>query len=395
MAGKIFINYRREDSIATAGRLADRLAETFGSDNLFMDIDNIPIGINFDEYLKSQVAASDVVLSVTGPNWLNAKDETNQRRLDKPDDFVAIELAAALARDILVIPVLVDGTRMPKASELPDSLKPFALRNAIQIRNTNFGSDAEQLITKMRDALALGRPERTEDLVVLSFNAHFIATFLLNISVFLTALAIFFILSENFARALAAFVVATPFSYVGFLTLARDESVRRFGLVICVGGLLVVAALIVSQQFFRVGLFKSNTLQNWFLLMGMSFVLSVMFFGSDENWKTPFTWPSSKAKAILMRIANSPWFAGLLFLSPIPLVAATWEIFYRLTDSMVAVLTLVGVQLLVVGWCYAQYRNTLAANPRPPLASDGSRTEKASCATRCGVAESERQSRTE
>ena len=192
MAGKIFINYRREDLIATAGRLADRLTDTFGRDNLFMDVDNIPVGINFDEYLKSQVAACDVVLSVIGPNWLNAKDETNQRRLDKPDDFVAIELAAALARNIIVIPVLVDDTRMPKASELPDSLKPFALRNAIQVRNTNFGSDAEQLITKMREALVHVRPERTEDLVILSFNAHLIASFLLNIGVFLYALAMYF-----------------------------------------------------------------------------------------------------------------------------------------------------------------------------------------------------------
>jgi len=368
MAGKIFINYRREDSIATAGRLADRLAETFGRDNLFMDVDNIPVGINFDEYLKSQVAACDVVLSVIGPNWLNVKDEANQRRLDKPDDFVAIELAAALARNILVIPVLVDGTRMPKASELPDSLKPFALRNAIEIRNTNFGSDAEQLITKMREALALGRPERTEDLVVLSFNAHLVATFLLNIGVFLTALAIFFIIgSDNFAGALAAFVVAMPFSYVGNLTLTRNESVRRFGLVICVGGLLLVAALIVSQQFFRVGLFESNTLQSSFLMMGMWFLLSAMFFGSDQNWKTPVTSPSSKAKEIVMRIANSPWVAGLLFLSSMLWVTATWEIFYRWTDSVAAVLTLVGVQLLVVGWCYAQYRKTLAANPRPPI----------------------------
>src|SRR6516225_9652684 len=145
MAGKIFINYRRDDSIAVAGRLHDRLAETFGRDNLFMDVDNIPVGINFEEYLNNQVAQCDAMLSVIGPNWLNAKDETHQRRLDKADDFVAIELAGALARNILVIPVLVDGTRMPMASELPVSLKPFALRNAIQLRNTNFGSDAEQL----------------------------------------------------------------------------------------------------------------------------------------------------------------------------------------------------------------------------------------------------------
>jgi len=368
MAGKIFINYRREDSIGTAGRLRDRLAETFGGDNLFMDVDNIPVGINFDEYLKSQVAQCDAMLSVMGPNWLNAKDETDQRRLDKPDDFVAIELKAALARDILVVPVLVDGTRMPKASELPDSLKPLALRNAIQVRNTNFGSDAEQLITKMREALALGRPERTEDLVILSFNAHLVATFLLNIGVFLTALAIFFIRSENFAGVLAAFVVAFPFSFVGGQTLARNESVRRFGLVICVGGLLAVAALIVSQQFFHVALFVSDTLQNTILLIGMNFMMSAIFFGSGQYWKTPVTWPSTIAKKILMKTANSPWLAGLLFLSSMLFVAATWEIFYWLTDSVAAVLTLVGVQLLVVGWCYVHYRKALPANLAPSAA---------------------------
>ena len=124
MAGKIFINYRREDSIAIAGRLHDRLAEAFGRDNLFMDVDNIPVGINFEEYLNNQVAQCDAMLSVISPSWLNAKDETNQRRLDKPDDFVSIEIAAALARsNILVIPVLVDGTHMPKASELPASFE--------------------------------------------------------------------------------------------------------------------------------------------------------------------------------------------------------------------------------------------------------------------------------
>jgi hypothetical protein len=163
MAGKIFINYRRDDAIAIAGRLHDRLAETFGPDNLFMDVDNIPVGINFDEYLKGQVAQCDAMLSVIGPNWLIAKDETDQRRLDKPDDFVAIEIAAALARDVLVIPVLVDGTHMPKVSELPASLKPFALRNAIQVRNTNFGSDAEVLIAKICEVL--GRDRRSGEVI--------------------------------------------------------------------------------------------------------------------------------------------------------------------------------------------------------------------------------------
>jgi hypothetical protein len=153
MAVKIFINYRRDDSIGMAGRLHDRLAQTFGRDKLFMDVDHIPVGVDFVEHLNSQVAACDAILVVIGPHWLDAKDESGDRRLDKPDDFVAIEIAAALARDIRVIPVLVDGARMPRASQLPDSLKPLARRHAIEVRHAHFGHDAEALVARMREAL--------------------------------------------------------------------------------------------------------------------------------------------------------------------------------------------------------------------------------------------------
>src|SRR4249920_3542751 len=102
MAGKIFINYRREDSIGTAGRLHDRLAQSFGRDKLFMDVDHIPAGVDFVKHLDSQVAECDVFLAIIGPNWLKAKNERGRRRLDDPEDFVTIEIAAALARDIRV-----------------------------------------------------------------------------------------------------------------------------------------------------------------------------------------------------------------------------------------------------------------------------------------------------
>jgi peptidoglycan/xylan/chitin deacetylase (PgdA/CDA1 family) len=153
MAGKIFINYRRDDSIGMAGRLHDRLAHTFGRAKLFMDVDHIPVGTDFVTHLNNQVAECDVILVVIGPNWLSAKDESGGRRLDDPDDFVAIEIAAALARDIRVIPVLVDGARMPKASELPDFLKPLARRHAVDVRHAHFGHDAEALVARMREAL--------------------------------------------------------------------------------------------------------------------------------------------------------------------------------------------------------------------------------------------------
>src|SRR5215475_11998515 len=159
MVARIFINYRREDSTATAGRVHDRLGQSFGRKTLFMDVDHIPPGVDFVTHLNNQVAACDVFLAIIGPNWLNVANEKGDRRLDAADDFVAIEIAAALARNIRVIPVLVDGAQMPKAGELPKSLKPLVRRQAIDLRHTHFGRDAEALVEKISEALG-GRPVR-------------------------------------------------------------------------------------------------------------------------------------------------------------------------------------------------------------------------------------------
>jgi tetrahydromethanopterin S-methyltransferase subunit D len=100
--------------------------------------------------------------------------------------------------------------------------------------------------------------------------------------------------------------------------------------------------------------------------MGIYFLAAAQVFILWKKMATA-TWIPG-VTAITMKLANSPWLSGFTFLSSMPMVSATWEILYRLTHSVVAALALVGVQLLVVGWCYAQYRKMLAANPRPPLA---------------------------
>ena len=156
MPDKIFINYRREDSIGSAGRLHDRLARTFGQNNIFMDVDNIPAGADFVMHLNNKVATCKIFLAVIGPHWLDAKDQAGQRRLHNPDDFVALEIASALDRNIRVIPVLVDGAAVPKASELPDSLKPLARRQAVEVRQLHFGRDADALTRRVREALNAG-----------------------------------------------------------------------------------------------------------------------------------------------------------------------------------------------------------------------------------------------
>src|SRR5262245_62573796 len=89
-----------------------------------------------------------------------AKDDSGRRRFDNPDDFVTIEIAAALARNIRVIPVLVDGARTPKADKLPDSVKPLVRRNAVEERNTQFARNADARPNQVREELTLARPAK-------------------------------------------------------------------------------------------------------------------------------------------------------------------------------------------------------------------------------------------
>jgi hypothetical protein len=104
------------------------------------------------------MAACEVFLVLIGPNWLRAKDANGCPRIDDPDDLTTIEIATALARGIRVIPVLIDGASMPRAEELPDSLKALARRNAVEVRNTQFGRDVGVVTRKIRNVLKADPP---------------------------------------------------------------------------------------------------------------------------------------------------------------------------------------------------------------------------------------------
>ncbi len=146
MSGRILINYRRVDSLGSAGRIYDRLAEHFSHKQVFMDVDAIEPGADFVEVIERAVTDCDAFVAVIGSDWVTVTDDEGQRRLDNPDDFVRLEIAAALKRGIRVIPVLVEGAAMPRSIDLPDELKPLVRRNAIEISHTRFNIDAERLI---------------------------------------------------------------------------------------------------------------------------------------------------------------------------------------------------------------------------------------------------------
>jgi hypothetical protein len=153
MSAKVFISYRREDSAGHAGRVHDRLAREFGRDLLFMDVDGIPLGVNFVKVLQEEVAKCSVLLAVIGRNWLNVRDERGQRRLDSPNDFVRVEIAAALQRNIPVIPILLDGTEVPRSDQLPNGLQELALRNGLGVRHSSFHTDMDILIRGLKERL--------------------------------------------------------------------------------------------------------------------------------------------------------------------------------------------------------------------------------------------------
>ena len=151
--GRIFISYRRADSAGYAGRIYDRLTAHFGKDAVFMDVDTIEAGLDFVVVLRNAVQSCDVLVALIGRQWINIKDENGKRRLDNSEDFVRIEIAAALDRDIRVIPILVDGASIPNSAELPDNLKSLARRNALQVNHHSFNADAHRLISQLELAL--------------------------------------------------------------------------------------------------------------------------------------------------------------------------------------------------------------------------------------------------
>jgi hypothetical protein len=151
---RVFLSYRRSDTQHAAGRAADKLADRY---ELFMDIDTIPPGVDFADYLRRAVGGCDVLVAFIGEKWASAADEAGHRRLDDPDDWVAAEISTALNRDVPVIPVLVDAAVLPPAEALPERLRPMVSRQAAPLRFESFTADLSHLVAAI-DHAALLRP---------------------------------------------------------------------------------------------------------------------------------------------------------------------------------------------------------------------------------------------
>jgi hypothetical protein len=154
----VFISYRRDDTSGYAGRLYDQISAHFGADHVFMDVADIGPGSDFVEVIEQKVGTCDALIALIGKNWLTLKDDQNRPRLGSAEDFVSVEVLAALKRKVEVIPVLVGGARMPRQQELPESLQPLSRHQALEISDTHFTRDTQDLIAALEKAAAGGAP---------------------------------------------------------------------------------------------------------------------------------------------------------------------------------------------------------------------------------------------
>ena len=156
---KIAISYRRSDTSAMSGRICDRLAAHYGKHNVFMDVDNIPIGIDFRAHIGETLRRSDVVLAVIGAKWTGAQDG-GEARILQSDDPVRVEIETALSLGAPIVPVLVDGAKMPGAAALPQSFGAFAFLNAAGVAT---GRDFDGQISRLIQAIDEASAARTKE----------------------------------------------------------------------------------------------------------------------------------------------------------------------------------------------------------------------------------------
>jgi hypothetical protein len=158
---RITISYRRADSGVISGRIFDRLVAHYGRGAIFRDIDNIPLGVDFRQHVNAVLDESEIVLAIVGPRWMGTGERGN--RLDDEADPVRLEIEVALRKGVPLIPALVLGASMPATVDLPNSLKDFAYRNAIQIdAGQDFDTHIERLIRAMDDMLHIPAKESAD-----------------------------------------------------------------------------------------------------------------------------------------------------------------------------------------------------------------------------------------
>ena len=153
----VFLSYRRADTGGYAGRLAESLEGRFGRGSVFQDVEAIAPGSDFAQAIAAAIGRCQVAVVLIGDTWGSERDANGRLRLEDPHDFVRLEVASALRAGTPVLPVLVEGGKMPSAAALPSDLAQFARLQALELSDTRWEYDVDRLAQAVR-TLAGERP---------------------------------------------------------------------------------------------------------------------------------------------------------------------------------------------------------------------------------------------
>lgn len=249
MAG-LFISYRRDDAAADVDRLVNDLSWRCRRDRVFTDRD-IRAGDDFERVLVEKIKSCDVVLVVMGPHWLDVKSpDTGKRRLDEEHDWVRMEVALALEKEKLVIPVRIAGAPFPKPEQLPLPIRDLAKKNALDLGRSRRASDLNALVEQFPPSLGVRRDVTGEEAA--GWTSVFLVPIALLVSVHLLAM---FALSDWLVDSLPAWVPvdARVFSFALALILGARQALQfrslfgdrlRIGFAIALGATVLDSILV-------------------------------------------------------------------------------------------------------------------------------------------------------
>jgi hypothetical protein len=143
---KVFISYRRADSQVTAGRMAQFLDGIPAVEQVFLDVDDIGVGENFEQKIQDTLSKVSHVFVLIGPQWQGPAGASGRARIHEADDMVRQETRMALRSQSKLVPILVDEARMPRAGDLPDDVQGLPKINAFSLRTAHFEEDMDDLL---------------------------------------------------------------------------------------------------------------------------------------------------------------------------------------------------------------------------------------------------------
>jgi hypothetical protein len=129
----------------------------YGKDSVFMDVDDVPHGIDFVEYIEGVLTGCAVMVVMIGKEWATIADRKGRRRLDQPKDLLRGEIAAALRAKIPVIPVLVEDASMPDEEDVPEDIRGLTRRTAVDLAHRRWDSDVQQVLKVIEQFMGAGK----------------------------------------------------------------------------------------------------------------------------------------------------------------------------------------------------------------------------------------------